>query len=437
MTDVKRKRTRSSKTTKTRASTRKPKTSSKAVSNEKLFKIQINEKLSSNSFSFEIEGKTLSSLLDSLTVITGFVNANNVMRKHLFVAYEGFLYLVGYSTDTHIAINTGIEVDVSGCFNIDAEILKRVINKRGAMQCDYDGSELKIVSGKFKSALKTNPITVDQIPAVNEIFVGISRKDAIGSELLNRLRVASQRTRVIDHHDDKAVSPMNISIKDDRLTVAVVNRWVINLMEADLSSGMGRDFNLVISSDIFNVVNRVLSEDDEDTASFFVEESGFRVLSDNVLIGLPPLQELDTKMLDHVIETFSDYENAPTDGMYSIPVKDSLDTLASIGTLMTSNQSGYVNLNFGKSGVEFAFSNEHGDVSNIIDYSKLPKTVKKNEVAIHPKILADVLNNVKEGSVMCKLKHLEGDSPTAITVYHKMTDDFGTINIRQTASLKQ
>lgn len=426
---------------------RSKKKSSKTKSSKVLFQIQVSNK-QQNSFSFEMEGKTLASYIDKLLVVTGHVNSNAINRRHLFVSYNKTLYLVGYSSDTHIAINTGIETKVTGSFNFDADILKGVVKGKSDLNFEYDGSELNISSGRFKAGLKTSPITVDQIPAINDLFgQGIKHSDAIGAELLSRLKLGSQRTRVIDHHDDKVTSPMNITVKDGKLVILSFSRWSFNRFECEVESP--RDIELTVSNEVFTLVSKVLDERDEDSASFFVEESGFRVLSENLIIGLPPLSSSEEDSLENVNVIFDGTWASKSKSLYLFSVNELSDTISNIRTLITDRNAGYMTLKFGAKGVTLSFSNDNGNAQDSVVYAKPGKkspfkklpAPKKASANIHPHIFGDVLLNMKGTTSVIGLTRFELDkssdtTPNTLLSDSYIEDELGTVRIRQIASLR-
>lgn len=410
--------------TPTKSKTRAKKTtkSNSAVS----FQIQLSEK-SKNKFEFNMDAKIMVEAVDKLIAVTGFVSNSSVMRRHMLVSYGGNLFIIGYSSDTNIAIDTGIEVADSGAFNFEPEVLKGIIKGRGNIQFKYDGTELAMKDGRFNGVIKTTPVTVDQIPAVNDIFgKGLKRSNGIGSELLSRLREGVQRTRLIDHLDDRQASQIYIDYEDGVLKAITKTRWASSLFECQFEAGKEKPFRMSLTNEVFNVINKVLGDEAEQSASFFISEAGFRVLSKNVVVSLPPVQETEQSSIDEFYALMDMVNKKKPSGEYQINVRDCTDTINNLLVLVTEKASGVLRAKFASKGVNLSFSNDNGSVANTFSYveQKAEKGKKKTKSAavaeqtiqLYPKIFNDLLTNIKLGSFNAKTYAVRGAAKSNVFI---------------------
>lgn len=410
--------------------------SGKSSSKDILFKFSVSDKLK-NTFGFELGAKQMTEYVDKLTAVTGFVSSNALSRRHMFIAYGKRLYMVGYSTDTHIAIDTGIETEVDGAFNFDAEVFKGVIKGRGHIEFDYDGNDLNMKSGRFKSSIRTMPITIDQIPAINDLFGrGIDRSESLHKDLLAQIREGVSRTRIIDHLDDMSVSPMTITYKDNQIKITTQTRWAGCVFVANLKAGCdNKPFKMSLTGDVFKLINKVFEGKSEKGASFFMSDRGFSVISDDAVIGLPPLQETDESDLEDFTQLMSTLDTLDPSGSYLLDVQDNLDTINNVVVLLNDKNTGNLKANFGSKGVSLSFENDSGNVSDAFTYQKTTKKGKskptKQVIALYPKIYQDALANCKEGNFLAQTYSTMGGEPNILVMDSNHDNDLSKCNLRQ------
>jgi hypothetical protein len=382
------------------------------------FIIQVSEK-NTDSFSFELDGKVLSDYLARVTSVTGFISGGAAMRRHLLVSYEKQLFLVGYSNDTFVAINTGAKTRSSGACRFDPDLMKGLLKGRKDCKFEFTGAELRFASGRYKGSIKCEVIDIDEINKINGYFsTAVDKKDSLSPELLARLHEGVSRTNMVDYHDEKvANSPITINYDGKALRVMTLTNWSGAMYEAQAKSKHD-SFNMVITRDVYNLIKKVAGETEEDLG-FYISDEQFRVENDLLSLGLPPLQESEHS-IEKFVELMTDLEKAKALGQYQLDVEEAKDTMANIDVL--SSDSSAVNMDFqtkkGKGGkpmfrAVFGISNDLGSTENSFQVKFIgPK--KPIFVQGYSRIVKDMFNNAKAGKVTVSMFAAHGNKEANI-----------------------
>lgn len=380
--------------------------------------IKLSEK-NQKPFKFELDGKSLVTMIDKITAVSGFISSSGTMRRHMFVSYKKHLYLVGYSTDTFIAIDSGARTDAEGGFNFDADKLKGLVKNRGALKFAYTGTELRIMGGKYKAMIKPSPITIDQIPQVNEFFGREEDKsEALGGELLARLKTGISKTQIYDHFNENAPSPITVVFGSEKrkvtggksksvnvLKVVTQTHWAGSMYEAMIKESH-KPFKMVLSSQVFSLVSKVIG-DSEEGAHFYFQAEGFKVQTNDTIIGLPPMQEAETNQLEVFEDLLKGLDQSNVANKMTFNVSDAVDTMQNVMVLALKNDM-QMSITAKGNDCYFGISNDEGSVKNSIALESSDSDVS---VMCFPRVIQDAMNNVKSGDVEMTIYADENDNP--------------------------
>lgn len=366
------------------------------------FIIQVSEK-NTGDFSFELDGKVLSDYLARVVSVTGFVSGSAALRRHLLVSYEKTLFLVGYSNDTFVAINTGAKTKSSGACRFDPELMKGLLKGRSACKFSFNGSALDFTSGRYKGSINCEVIDIDEINKINSYFASpVDKKDSLSPELLSRLHEGVSRTKMVDYHDEKVSnSPITINYDGSSIRVMALTNWSGAMYEAKAKS-KHKAFNMVITRDVYSLIKKVAGETEEELG-FYISDDQFRVENSMLSLGLPPLQESEHS-IEKFIELMDDLTKAKPIGSYQLKVEDAKDTMDNIDVL--SSDSSAVNMDFQTKQIKgkpafraiFGISNDRGSSENSFQVKFLaPK--KPIFVQGYSRIVKDMFDNAKAGMV--------------------------------------
>lgn len=372
-------------------------------------------------FSFKLNGKVLTPMLDKLLLVSGFISASSAMRRHLFVSYRKKLYLVGYSTDTFISIDTGAKTKIDGGFNFEPDQLKGLIKNKGDLLFKYNGSsslDISVHEGKYKATLKPSPITVDQMPQVQQYFGKPSEKtNALPSEVLTKLKTGVSRTQVFDHFNDSAPSPITVLYgQEDKklLQVFTMSGWAGAMYEASTEKAH-KPFKMVISPQVFSLVSKVLGDSEEDV-DFFFQDENFRVETPELIVGLPPMQDTtnnDYKLFQSYLKSMEALDKkGKTSGRIRLNFSDVNPLMQNVMVLATENQM-RMTIKAEKNKCAFSVAHDGGSVSDILNgtgplkpETKPKRGTKKPQPVEHfvpfegdcyPRIFIDAMSNIKGG----------------------------------------
>lgn len=378
--------------------------------------LKINDK-KQNAFDFEMDGKLLSTMIEKILAVSGFINSSGTMRRHMFVSYQKAVYLVGYSTDTFIAIKTKAKTRRDGAFNFDADKLKGLVKAKGKLNFEFTGNEFRISGGTYKVMIKPTPISIDQVPQVNDFFGQAAKKsEALGSDILAKLKNGISQTQIYDHFNENAPSPITVLLQPDskkRLILKVMTQthWAGALYEAVVKE-KHKPFKMVLSSQVFNLISKVAGEDSAG-AEFYFQEEGFKVQTEDTVIGLPPLQETETNKIEAFDDLLAGIKSSKKLAEFDFNVRPAIETMQSIMVLAVKNDFQMM-LTGKNSSCSFSIDNDEGKVSDSIELESKTKAFK---VPCFPRVIQDAMSNVKSGSAKMGIYLNDDGVPNIGTIY--------------------
>ena len=360
-------------------------------------KIKISDKV--KPFTFTIHAKDLLGHLARLEGVTGYTSKSDSGRHHLFISYKGSLFLLGYSDTTYGIIKLAdVDLEGDGTFNCpDPARLRQLLKNRAEMQFNYDGEQLKFrsVKGKFSGSLNATPLTADQIPRIEEYVKNkAGEAEPLSSELLNKIREGVACTRIIDPYMNTTLL-IYITIEKKLIRINSNDNYHLAMYENAVPKKSPK-LRMAFPASMFEVVDKFV---DDSPATFFLESKSFKVIGDNFIVGLPPVEVREEAY--GVCRQYFDTIGKPDIRFTTdVTIKDAIDNLMALNADGASlklmvNPKGIIKLQL---------STDHGQAEESLKVSELKMKSKKVVSAdLDPPTLNDLLSKLKKGEVIVEL----------------------------------
>lgn len=339
----------------------------------------------SGAFNFEGNSNTFIEALNRVMDVTGYVSKVDTGRFHIGVSFKKKFYIIGYSDETYCVVKVdGFTTDKDGCvLFLEPDRIKVLFKGRGEIKFTYDGN-LMYKAGKFSGNVVCNNVSAEQLPRVKQILKsGQAETNNISYELLQSIRKGVRLTNITDKVEEKSLL-CYINYSKGQLIVSNFDKLHLAHYEDEIKDGGKGSFKMALPANMFNVVDKFL--DGDTTASFQMNSSAFGVVSDNFIVGFPPVQTEDgnfdltknyLKMLEKPVCSF-------TLG------KEFKDAQASLKSLI-SNDENYVMAIGGKS-IKLSLSTDFGAGSDTFKVNDLVCKEDKLKIRLDHRILGDLIS---------------------------------------------
>jgi hypothetical protein len=285
---------------------------------------------------------------------------------------------------------------------------------------------------KFVSSIKTSPVTIDQYSLINDYFNNSAQEsDALGSELLKKLRRGVNKTRLVDYTDNGQVSPVNVQFKDGNLVIITHNNYCGSYYETNITEEH-EPFSMVISNEVFNLVTKVIDNDDEESkANFYFLDDRFLVSTGDIYIYLPPLQDKEsdsTKGVQDLLSKLSEADSVHT--KHALRTQEIAEILSTVTVI--SKDRGNMSLNIDAKGNHtFASNSDEGStkdtVGAVVIKDAIQKPVSKEiEVSMFAKTVQDLVVSCGEELVVLSIHQINDSAkPNILFLRTPVGDVFG------------
>lgn len=342
----------------------------------------------SQTCSIDTDGNKLSDILKRVDSVTRFSESDDKLTHiHLLVAYESDVFILGRTPDTFVAHHIpGAKADKDAMFNIDPVQLSGLIAKRGEMTLTFDGKMVNIAAkvGKYRSEFKIKPVSVEQIPMVEEgLRHHIKGGHEMSRDVIEKMTRGIRYTRLRDPITEVAVI-CRVECLGDTLRVTTPGNWTSARYTAQLSE-KNEKFRFSLSSGMFDLVSKFCGED---KVNFHVDSASFAAEGDSFVLTLPPIQasDEDYRFIDNMLAQLGN-------PLLGCVVKGDLSApFANIATLLDKKTKSLATLIVKKKEFRIKFSNDSGSVQ---DSLTLAKPVEKEiNTRLDMRIMKELLRTI-------------------------------------------
>lgn len=347
-----------------------------------------------NSFSFACDAKRMADTLSKVFSVTAFSSASEAEKHHILMAYKEKVFVVGYSPETFVCVR--LQVDdtptTSGCFEFDISALQGLIKKRAGLAFDYSNNsfKMKALKGKYSCELKTIELSEEILVRINKSLRSQKEGESLTSTELLSLKDAVSHTAIKEvYQDDKDNSLLcYISFDKGIMTVSAMDNFHMAYYKSKIKSKS--KFRLALSSSMFGLISKFVTEEDEDEdASFSLSSKGLIVAGGDFIITLPPSQVEDSHF-DLVPIFLKQNKKSVCD--FSLP-KDAFDTIDNMKSLAKNDEKFLFSLNE-KGIVKLTIETDSGIVSDAFK-TKNSKSNKKRTWNVDPRLFFDLYKKIR------------------------------------------
>lgn len=342
----------------------------------------------STSVSISLDGNKLADILKRVDSVTRFSeSADKLTHIHLLVAYESDVFILGRTPDTFVAHHVpGAVATKDAIFNVDPMQLSGLIAKRGELVLDYDGKmvQMQAKTGKYKSEFKVKPISVEQIPMVEEgLRHHIKGGHEMSRDVIEKMTKGIRYTRLKDPITDEAII-CRVECLGDSIRVTTPGNWTSARYTAQLGK-KNEKFRFSLSSGMFDLVSKFCGED---KVNFHVDSASFAAEGDSFVLTLPPIQSSDEdyRFIDNMLAQLGN-------PILGCVVKGDLSApFANIAPLIDKKTGTNANLIIKNKEFRIKFSNDSGSVQ---DSLPLGKAIEKEiKTKLDMRIMKELLRTI-------------------------------------------
>lgn len=340
-------------------------------------------------------------------VTTKLSSSTEFEKKHLIFGNKGKLYVVGYSSDTFIVINVkDAEVEDEGSFGYDTKVLTGLIKKRKEMQFALYNNRLgfAVTKGQYKGEIETYEVGDDQVPFLESNMR--AKKEALRPLSLDMLKgiregIAFSDLTEVYNNNEKIVC--GIRARKGILDISAHDDFHMAYYKTRVE--FKDEFTLSIPVEVFKMIDKFISDEDE-KASFYMNNKEFKVMSNSFIVVLPPVQ-VDKQFFDIVPGYIKLLKNPTATVPFTnaaINTADNMFTLANDETKlsMTITRKGRVDL---------SLTTEQGKVSDAFKLKDVQCDADRMVAFVDPRIFEDLfkkVNNRKSVNVIFYKKQKTG-----------------------------
>lgn len=337
---------------------------------------------------FKFNAKELSSILKKVDSVTKFSESSDKLTHiHLIVSYKGNVFVIGRTPDTFVAhIIPSATADGDTVFNIDPPQLDGLISKRNDMIMQYTGREVLLseVKGRYKSSFKIRPISIEQMPMVNEgLRHHLTGGQAMSREVIDKMTQGVRLCRLKDTVTQQSVI-CRVIVDGKKMLVASTGNWASARFQTKL--GLKVDpFRFSLTGEMFDLVMKFCGTS---SVNFYADSTSFAAESDDFVVTLPPIQSTDQdyNYIDVIVNAFGEPTiSAEIRGDLSAPFDN-------ISTLVDVKKNTRVLVHIEKKELSIGFDSDAGSVS---DSLTLAKAVERPvDSALDIRIVKEMLRNI-------------------------------------------
>lgn len=240
-------------------------------------------------FSFEAQGKTISQHLGRILELTKEASLSGSIVQHFIGSSNGQLFVLGYSSEVlGIEIIPNSALTGEGMASLDAEAVRNVLKSKAMTKFEYDDSLFSWSCGRSRGSFPTKTILPDTSIYCNQRLQLSSTEKPLPKAILACLTEGTKTVELRDVYKIESTLVTHlICKKDNPLFVMSYDRYHSATYTSDVICD--RDFQVSMPTKLFQIVSKY-TNDSETNAQFFVDSSGLRVVSDNFVLDLPPVQ---------------------------------------------------------------------------------------------------------------------------------------------------
>lgn len=282
------------------------------------------------------EGATLSftvtgtQFTKDLKTVTSVFSAG---AEFLLVLDAGNIAVIGSdNTKTCALVVEAQDVKGNGCFIIDTEVIKGVLNNRDEVKFTLSGSQLSFVAtkGKYSGDMTIQPAGSNAIEQLNELLKVEVNEMSLPDTVFAKLDKSIKHCDLGDAYAELNSELIRYIVGNkDKVTIATYDQFHSALLNTKLEEPLKKPFKIAVYQSHFGIINGLARGTELKIA---ISDRHFYVSGPHFFLSLPPIQynEEEFNVVHEMMQSMLKQEKAASCTVDTSELSNAVDNICSI-----------------------------------------------------------------------------------------------------------